>query len=356
MTLRFIAVLIALPVCGAMSACDPVAERPIDASDAADDPGTEDDAGDASEAAEDATGEASEAAEDAAGDTGGEADDGDDAEVTDVPPEPTFEDDFEADDSLWDLQLNSPGVIRFAVPSADADDARSVTITLAGDVALTHADYVAPESANQISTRERLAFGTYRARFRAAACASPALEEVVTGVFVYSNDGLDLNGNDLIDNNEIDIEITCSAPSVLWLTIWTDYTDDTSFRKVTRRIDAATGRVLQTRAGGEGSWDVDDDLGTPIPELPLPGFDATASFHEMGFEWQPDRVRFFLVSGGDEIELWSWEQGALIPQVPANFMFNAWHADPQWDDDGGEADYPASDSVLEADWIRYWAP
>ncbi len=261
----------------------------------------------------------------------------------------TFEDEFGSGDSLWDLQTNSPGAVTFGIANAEAEDGFSVKLVLQGNEALGVEDYASPPSANQIATKESLSFGTYRARLKAASCSGTD-EEVVTGVFVYSNDGEDRNGNGIVDNNEIDIEIACSLPKVLWLTIWTDYTDDTLFRKVTRRVDLADGSVRQTAPGAEGEWGVGDDLGQAVEGLPVAGFSATAGFYEMGFDWSSDRIRFFIVVAGEEITLWDFDDTSLIPQGAAQFMLNLWHSSSGWDDDE-EADYPASDAVLEADWV-----
>jgi hypothetical protein len=306
-------------------------------------PGDEGGPGDAAEAGGDAEADLPDAAGDAA----------DDATAADDAPGHTFFDDFDGDDALWELQRHSPGDIFFRAPSAAAHDGWIVRLLLDGDPALGVDDYAGPEAANQIATPERLHYGTYRARIKAAACGSPATEEVVTGLFVWWNDGTDADGNGIADNHEIDIEITCSSPHVIWLTAWTDYTDGTSFLKVTRMVDMRTGHVLQTLPGDEGSWNVDGDLGTPIPELPVPAFDAAAAFHELGFEWRADRIRWFVVVGDREVDLWDLTDAARVPRGPAQFMLNVWHDRGQWDEDGGPGDYPATDAVLEADWAAY---
>ena len=78
------------------------------------------------------------------------------------------------------------------------------------------------------------------------------------------------------------------------------------------------------------------------------------TFYEMGFAWQPDRLRFFMVFDSEEVTLWDFTDATLIPQNPAQFLFNVWHAPTHWFE-GGAADYPASDAVMRVDWFRYWA-
>lgn len=283
-----------------------------------------------------------------------------DADEPDVPlpPPPTVEDNFAGADSLWDRQIRTPvggpeRLIRFARPDASTSDGMTVRIGIDGNPALGPGDFHGPTHANQISTDARLHFGTYRISAKAASCL--AGEEVITGIFVYSNDGSDLNGNGLIDNNEIDIEIACTIPHVLWLTTWTDYQGDgvDEFKKVTRRIDMLTGNVRQTRAGMEGHWGGYEDLGAPIEGLPVAGFSAVNDYYEMGFEWDTNQIRFFIVINGREIALWRYT-GSVIPQNPVHFMFNLWHSRAGWNDDA-DKDFPSRDVFLDADRFRYWA-
>lgn len=260
----------------------------------------------------------------------------------------------------WDLQLPAPtmGSITFGTSQTSApsaDDGHVVRIVLEGNAALTSSDRAGPTWANQISTHDSPSFGAYRARVKVASCT--AGEEIVNGIFLYSNDGTDTNpANGLIDNNEIDIEIPCSHPNNLFLTSWTDYTDDTHLRKVTRMIDLQTGEYFQTPVGQEGTYNLSD---TPTGTLTaIPDFLATSGFYEMGFDWHTSSLRFFIVVDGTERTLWTIPDGmataSLIPQNPASFMFNVWHSSTDWITDAA-ADYPHSDAVMDVDWFRYWA-
>ncbi|QQR81795.1 MAG: hypothetical protein IPJ69_06800 [Deltaproteobacteria bacterium] len=209
---------------------------------------------------------------------------------------PTLTSQMTTNAGVWDLQLPSPamGSITFGTSQTSApstDDGQVVRIVLEGNAALTSSDRAGPAWANQISTHDRLSFGTYRTRVKVASCTDG--EEIVNGIFLYSNDGTDTNpANGLIDNNEIDIEIPCSHPNNLFLTSWTDYTDDTHLRKVTRMIDLQTGEYFQTPVGQEGAYNLSD---TPIGTLTaIPGFLATSGFYEMGFDWHTSSLRFLL--------------------------------------------------------------
>ncbi len=264
-----------------------------------------------------------------------------------APGEPSFFTDFTANDGRWLVQERS-GPVAFAVPDSGAGDRTVASLALLGDRRIGPADRSGPGFATQIATVDTLHFGTYRARVQLAACREN--EEAVNGFFVYANDGRDRNGNGIADNSEIDIEVLCGTPSVLSLTTWTDYeASPERFRKWSRSIDLATGAWAESVA--------DDAHGQAprgvLPGLRSPGFPRPDTFYEMGFEWHPSRIRWFIVLDGHEVTLWDFTDARYIPQQPAQWMFNLWHAPTHWFESGGPADFPGEDAVLRLDWARY---
>lgn len=271
--------------------------------------------------------------------------------VSDVAP--TIYDEFTSESAVWSKQVRTPGSVVFGASEPAATDQSILRITVQGNPLLASTDYVGPSKSNQIATNEKLSFGSYRVRANIASCALPAAEEVITGIFTYSYGG-DTNANGITDNNEIDIETACSMPSILMLTVWTDYDDDTHFQKVTRMVDMLTGEYYQTEAGKEGEYGVGHEpLGT-IPGIAGSGFDITKNFYEIGFDWYSEQIRYFVVIDGAEITLWDYSEKTRIPQNASKFLFNLWHTDENWDS-GAVADYPSTDAVLEVDWFKYWA-
>lgn len=221
--------------------------------------------------------------------------------------------------------MHSPGNITYGLASGGSEDNHVLQISLDESDSLEFSDNAGPTYANQIATTDVLSFGTYRIKAKAAGCEN-ADEEVITGIFVYSYGG-DTNSNGMTDNNEIDIEIACSAPWMIYLTIWTDYEDEDHYLNVTNEIDM---REFQE------------------------DFNAVENFYEMGFEWHPDEVRYFIVLGGEEITLWDYTDEDFIPQNGAQFMLNLWHSDEKWDGSGA-GDYPKSDTSLYVDRFEYWS-
>jgi len=250
------------------------------------------------------------------------------------------------DQTLFYGRAGNGGSNTFGVANVAATDNNVAELVFKGNASLGPSDKMSPDFATEIGTNDgTFRYGTYRTRVQLARCS--ANEELVNGIFTYFNDGKDHDGDGLVDNSEIDIEILCSDPSIISLTIWSEYTSDTAKKGVSR--------VIRTKTGAYEDYTNDESLvgqGTR-PEFKLAGFPAADAFYEIGFEWHADRIRYFIVIGGAEVTLWTFTDPHYIPTLPAAFLFNVWHSTDWWNS-GGTADYPASDAVMRVDWFRYW--
>ena len=263
--------------------------------------------------------------------------------------------DFATDDGIWDRQRLVPGsAVDFGVADPLARDGEELALVLPGIRGLGPDDHAGPDVATQISTKQFVEYGTMRTRVRFATC-QPG-EEAVNAAFAFFNDGTDANANGLADNPEIDFQVLCGRPSFIVLTVWKDFdtaSDGTEhFYKTSRAVDTASGDLYAlsspsdypyVRAGNDG-------------RLALPVFPDPNVFYEIGFEWQPDSVRFFVVSGGAELTLWKMVDRAYVPGVPLQVMYNVWHSPTHWAPDRASANYPAADATLRVDWLEYRAP
>jgi hypothetical protein len=259
---------------------------------------------------------------------------------------PTYETQFTSGDGFT-YRSQPKGSVRFGADDAAGEDQKVVTLLFPGDPALGTGDGAGPANASEIDASRKFSFGTYRTRVKLARCS--ATEELVNGIFTYFNDGADHNGDGIVDNSEIDIEILCSNPAKISLTVWSQYSSDTKFIKLTRVIDTATGDYSESPN--------DHEYGL-VPKghddaYRIPGFPKADSFYEMGFEWHPTRIRYFIVLDGTELTLWNFDDAAHVPQLDAPFLFNLWHAPMDWWT-GAAADYPAADATMSVDWFRYW--
>jgi hypothetical protein len=310
--------------------------------DGADDTGGDD----TDDSAEDDTA-ADDSAED---DTGG--DDTDDTGGDDTDDGPSGDPDiYEPFTSLsaWDQAPRAPGASIDIVANAAADDDSVAALLFPGNPDLEANDRTSPGFATEIIYPESFNYGKFETRVRFGSCAEGG-EEVVNGIFTYFNDGSDQDGDGLPDNSEIDIEQLCGTPELLWLTVYTDYRDFVAggLKKRTRMVNMRTGSYLEfiDFPPEEG------DRGT-IEGLSIPSFPASDTFYTIGFEWRADSVRYYIVLNGVEKDLFVLDDPDTVPQRPAQFLMNIWHAPEHWDG-SGVGDYPANDSTMLVDWVKIW--
>jgi hypothetical protein len=233
--------------------------------------------------------------------------------------------------------------------TSSAYNAATGVLTFPGSTVFGANDHAGPGFATELDSKmSTFGFGQYRTRVQLARCA--ANEEVVNGIFTYFNDGKDHDNDGLVDNSEIDIEILCGTPTVLSLTIWSQYTNDNGFKKWTRAIDLATGAYSESTKANEYGVTL---KGTD-PSFKHPGVPVADAYYELGFEWKADLIRYFIVLDGREITLWRFTDKTLIPTLQTGFLFNVWHPNEHWFAPYGSAAYPAHDAVMRLDWARYW--
>jgi beta-glucanase (GH16 family) len=179
-------------------------------------------------------------------------------------------------------------------------------------------------------------YGTFGTRMKTANCTGQDHVGVVTGLTTYSPDQTDTNADGRADNHEIDIEFLCGQPEVIWMSLWTDYDERTDTPgKISRAIDLRTGQViyncyLLTWLGACEPLLAGENQPTAVRAVPR--FNSATQFHSYSFDWQPDRVRFYLtIAKGKKITLWDYRgPSSRIPQKPSLFLQNVWYT-PVWD-------------------------
>ncbi len=263
---------------------------------------------------------------------------------------------FTGNDGMWAVDsLMSGGSVQFGVASPDASDQKVALLTFPGDASNNAADYVSPGYAEQIRTSKSLGYGHYRVVAKPSSCAATS-ENVIYGLFTYWNNGSDLNQNGMIDNSEIDFEISCAEPGVIYMTVWTDYTDDTHFSKVTRRLDLTSGYYSETSPGEEkNSWDLNGEghlLDASGHVVALPDFTAMDEWLDLDMTWSVKSVKFGLTLQGIRYPLWTYANASHIPSHAAPYMMNVWHSQYNWDS-GALTDYPSQDQTLALDAFSY---
>lgn len=223
------------------------------------------------------------------------------------------------------------------------------------------------------NSRKLCHFGTYTARLRVPDATAQPKAGAVVGFYTYYNDtyGSDLpkdeNGNGLPDNSEIDFEWLVADPQVIYLTAYTDYDDATgNTRKVGRVINLAKGTIYSTiyaeRLGTTGTR-LTGVENTPESIPAVADYDPVSRFYTYGFDWHPDRIRWWIllpgssVDGlvGDTLVLWDYRGPTeRITQKPARLMINLWHTrDWPVQTVPGSIEKPTIDLSLEVDRVSY---
>jgi hypothetical protein len=260
-----------------------------------------------------------------------------------------FETEFVDNRSIWEVSLNLPGASAdFGRSDSSARDGLTAELRFPGDperVGGVGTDYV-----TQIETLAQFSFGRLSTRVRFDRCEPD--EEVIQSILGYFSDGSDDNQNGITDDIEIDLQVPCSSPTTLYLTVFTDYESTPAgdrFRKSSHIIDFATGTEYESAA-------VDSDAfartGTRAALVQPSLFDSRV-YYELGFEWRADALRFFLINGATELTLYSIKDATRIPKHPVALMYNLWHPESHWFPATGPANYPARDVTMRIDWLQY---
>jgi hypothetical protein len=204
----------------------------------------------------------------------------------------------------------------------------------------------------EIITNKFTHFGTYAARLKV-----PDVREIqpdvgaVVGYFTYHMDreqGL----------SEIDFEWLLADPEIIYVGTWTGPRGN--LRRIGRTINMAKGIIYSTstRVGHQGERSPltgMQNLPDTIP--PLEGFDASARFYTYGFDWYPDRVRWWMLHpvSADTLVLWDYQGSQLgIPQNESRYRLNFWHTD-NWpvQSNPNSLERPLHPYELEIDWMSY---
>ena len=262
-----------------------------------------------------------------------------------------FLQEFAADTGAWQAETVLPGAATsIGLGSLSARDGYVAELRFPGHPEYTATKQVGAKYVTQLATSERYGFGTYRSRLSFGACA--AGEEAVMAFLGYFNDGQDHDGDGIVDDLEIDVQVTCGTPSRMFFTVFTD--DEATpqgarFRKLSHVVDFANGDVFETPAA-------DSDVYTTLPNDPTlvrPELVTADVFYELGFEWHADSIRFFLVLDGADRDLWTLSGAERVPQQPVQLLYNLWHPDTHWYPSDGAADFPAEDVVMRVDWLSF---
>jgi len=255
------------------------------------------------------------------------------------------------DSSLMDFRYGSTGskdVFKYTVGATSSVEPGTKVLLFKIDPA----DSAGPGRGPEIISTNFTHFGSYSARIKIPHVKNlqPNVGAVV-GYFTYHMDSIQ-------GLSEIDIEWLIADPSILYIGTWTGYRG--KLQRIGRTIDLAKGRVFYTISklnynGTPSTLTGMQDQPEAIPAID--GFDASAKFYAYGFDWYPDRLRWWIIDPvtGKKIVLWDYQGSSLgIPQNPTEYRMNFWHTNT-WPVETNPAsiEKPLHPYELEVDWMKY---
>lgn len=212
-------------------------------------------------------------------------------------------------------------------------------------------DPAGPGRGPEISSKKAVHFGHYAARLKVpdATFKQPDVGAVV-GYFTYTNDSE-------LGLSEIDFEWLLADPKVIYMGTWTGQSGN--LKRVGRTIDLAQGLIYANEYREDANGireDLTREQHQPLMIETIPDFDASKDFHTYGFDWYPDRIRWWMIHPhrGDTLVLWDYRGTRGIPQHPSSYLMNFWHTD-NWavETNPNSLEKPKHRFELEVDWMSY---
>jgi beta-glucanase (GH16 family) len=195
-------------------------------------------------------------------------------------------------------------------------------------------------------------FGIYSARLKVPRVAGvqPNVGAVV-GYFTYHMDSL-------LGLSEIDIEWLIADPTIIYIGTWTGPRGQ--LKRIGRTINLATGKIYNTiyKEGHHGQPTPLTGEQNQPEELPaIDNYDASLNFYTYGFDWYPDRIRWWIIhpTSKEKIVLWDYKGSTRgIPQNKTYYRMNFWHTD-EWavETNPVSIEKPRQPFALEVDWMQY---
>jgi beta-glucanase (GH16 family) len=216
---------------------------------------------------------------------------------------------------------------------------------------LNPSEEAGPGKGPEIISQKFTHFGTYSTCLKVPdpRGVQPNLGAVV-GYFTYHNateKGL----------SEIDFEWLPADPEVIYMGTWTGQSG--KLRRVGRTINLAKGIIYTTEEREDHlkkRMELYGDGNLPEKLEAIEGYDASAQFHIYGFDWHPDRIRWWMLhpTTADTVVLWDYQGDRGIPQHPSKYRMNFWHTD-NWsvETNPNSLEKPIKRFELEVDWMEY---
>jgi hypothetical protein len=195
-------------------------------------------------------------------------------------------------------------------------------------------------------------FGTYSARLKV-----PRVRDIqpnagaVVGYFTYQMDSI-------FGLSEIDFEWLIADPTIIYIGTWTGYNGQ--LKRIGRTINLAKGIIYNTVYKENHNGPSSPLTGTQNqPEMipAIEGYDASSKFYTYGFDWYPNRLRWWIIhpDSGEKIILWDYQGSQIgIPRNHSKYRMNFWHTN-NWsvETNPNAIEKPLHPFELEVDWMKY---
>ena len=195
-------------------------------------------------------------------------------------------------------------------------------------------------------------FGTYASRLKIPDVRNIQPDAgAVVGYFTYHTDSVP-------GLSEIDYEWLIADPQIIYIGTWTGPHGD--LRRVGRTIDLAKGIIYNTsykeRLSGI-SRPLTGEQNQPETIPAIEGYDASSQFYTYGFDWYPDRIRWWMIhpATADTVVLWDYKGSVVgIPQNRSRYRMNFWYTD-SWPviTNPYSIERPLHPYETEIDWMSY---
>lgn len=204
----------------------------------------------------------------------------------------------------------------------------------------------------EVITKKFTSYGTYAARLKVPDPRNiqPNVGAVV-GYFTYRVDSI-------LGQSEIDYEWLIADPEIIYIGTWTGQRDNS--QRIGRTINMAEGVIYDSsfrKRDGSDRRMFTGEQNQPEKIEPIENYDASSQFHTYGFDWYPDRIRWWMIhpTTSDTIVLWDYQGSEVgIPTTHTRYRMNFWHTN-NWPvhTNPNSIEKPNYPFELEVDWMLY---
>jgi hypothetical protein len=204
----------------------------------------------------------------------------------------------------------------------------------------------------EIISKKFTHFGTYAARLKV-----PFVKDIqpnagaVVGYFTYHMDSI-------FGLSEIDFEWLIADPAIIYIGTWTG--EKGKLKRIGRTINMAKGIIYNTvyKENHNGHSNPLTGMHNQPETIPaIDGYDASSKFYTYGFDWYPNRLRWWILhpDTGRKIVLWDYKGSQTgIPQNRTRYRINFWHTN-EWsvETNPNAIERPQHPYEVEVDWMSY---